>query len=888
MGKFCQSQHSEHPASDATAIWQSEEYTIYPAQVVQQNFVAHVLSPTKVISNYVSSANNFLNPLLTFKFSINGHDNEMEPGKDHQFVCIAQNGYSETPIITFGSPLKLPGKVPTDTYLTPNTKFKIRLNLSPVLDAFEQSGFYTTYTGEKIYQEDFKGVFVAGQPAPLTWNFANLANQPELELQNTKEEGIFEVTLLLNPDPTETTNPTSWQLSKNTTAFPQYSSGYPIMDALYNLGLEEMLNAVEPDNTFRTGKEWAGVWTRDISYSIILAMAIVQPQVARKSLLRKVNKNRRIIQDTGTGGAYPVSSDRIVWAIAAWELYTVTSDTNWLKKSYRIIKNSLEDDLINLYNPKTGLFRGESSFLDWREQTYPQWMQPADIYESECLSTNALFYQACNLLAQMANLLADNPAAIKYSQLAEKVKSAINEHLWLPAKGYYGQFRYGRNFKILSPKAEALGEALCVLFDIADDEKQQLLVARTPITPYGIPCIYPQIPTIPSYHNNAVWPFVQAYWSLATAKAGNEKALLESMSAIYRPAALFLTNQENFVASNGDYAGTQINSSNMLWSLAGNLSLIYKVIFGMELQPDGLVFKPMVPKAWQGLKNLKNFTYRNAILDIGLEGYGNQIKSITLNDKELAAPILPATLQGQHFIKIELENNNLPEAEITKVPVEFSPTMPEVSYAQGILSWQKIAEAENYKILRNGKEFLHTRATQITISPTVYTEYQIIAVNNQGHESFASEPLAVSLEENQHLYSLKKDTPEANLAGEESYTADFLEISKNTNLTVQILIPAPGLYAIDFRYANGEGPISTNNKCAIRTLKLNNKILGTIVLPQRGADEWSDWGFTNAVQVRLEQGPHDLALAFEPTNENMNTEVNRALLDYMRVTKIAE
>ncbi len=36
-----------------------------------------------------------------------------------------------------------------------------------------------------------------------------------------------------------------------------------------------------------------------------------------KSLLRKVDPTGRIIQDTGTGGAYPCSTDRMIWAVAA-------------------------------------------------------------------------------------------------------------------------------------------------------------------------------------------------------------------------------------------------------------------------------------------------------------------------------------------------------------------------------------------------------------------------------------------------------------------------------------------------------------------------------------------------------------------------------------------
>ena len=98
--------------------------------------------------------------------------------------------------------------------------------------------------------------------------------------------------------------------------------------------LEEMVKAIEPDSTFRTGKEWAGVWTRDISYSIILSMAYMQPEVAMKSLLSKVNKKKRIIQDTGTGGAYPCSTDRMIWAVAAYEVYKATGNKDWLEQAY--------------------------------------------------------------------------------------------------------------------------------------------------------------------------------------------------------------------------------------------------------------------------------------------------------------------------------------------------------------------------------------------------------------------------------------------------------------------------------------------------------------------------------------------------------------------------
>ena len=92
---------------------------------------------------------------------------------------------------------------------------------------------------------------------------------------------------------------------------------------------------------------------------------------------------------------------------------------------------------------------------------------------------------------------------------------------------------------------------------------------------------------------------------------------------------------------------------------------------------------------------------------------------------------------------------------------------------------------------------------------------------------------------------------------------------------------------MDFRYANGNGPINTNNKCAIRTLRNGQGAqLGTIVLPQRGVEEWSNWGFTNAVRVHLPKGTTTLTLAYEPANTNMNGAVNQAMLDYLRLRKL--
>jgi hypothetical protein len=875
----------------ATLIWQSAAYTVFRDSVVQGKYTARALSRTELTSDYHSPANEFQSPQISFKFSLNGKDNEMPIGQDHVFMAVpkADGTGLETPLIVFGQQYHDQTLVPANTYLAPNTPLKIRLDLRPLLAAFQKQGFYELYNGQKLYKDDFKHVFVAGNTAPLSWDFDNLINKPLLELKDPDGDGIYETTITLNAHSDAKTTASSWKQSLDVSGFPQLTSDYPLLDALYNLAIEEAKRAVEPDGTFRTGQEWAGVWTRDISYSIILSQALLQPEVAKTSLLRKVTPEGRIIQDTGTGGAYPCSTDRIIWATAAWEIYKATGDEDWLRQVYPIIKNSIEDDLQVAYDPVTGLVRGESSFLDWREQTYPKWMQPVDIYQSETLGTNAAHFQGNEVLALMAKRLGHHEVAAQHRAMAARIKQGINQHLWLDERGYYGQYLYGRTFLQLSPKAEALGEALTVLFEVSDEARARTVVARTPTMDYGTPCIYPQISGIPPYHNNAVWPFVQSYWGLAAAKVGNEASFMESLMAVARPAALFLTNKENFVASNGDFAGTQINSSNMLWSLSGALGLVYKGLFGMDFQADHLTFRPFVPQALQGMRKLTGFRYRQAVLEVELQGYGRTIRSITLDGQPLPDATIPATLTGPHAIRIELTNEAPAAVPQNKVPHHIAPMTPAVAYANGRLTWAPIDGAKAYQVLRNGQFAGRTTTPEFAVpAPVAYTEYQVVAVDTKGFESFASEPFPITPEKFRRTYELEGSTAKS-AKPYKGYTGKgFVEISttQNRTLTTRVQIPETGLYALDFRYANGNGPINTSNKCALRTLRLGPQRLGTVVLPQRGVEEWSDWGFSNPIVVRLDKGSYPLTLAYEPADANMNGEVNQAMLDYLRVTRV--
>ncbi len=696
----------------------------------------------------------------------------------------------------------------------------------------------------------------------------------------------------------------SWKRKNDLSAYPKLKSNNLLHEAVFNMALDEMVNAVEPDTTLRTGKEWAGVWTRDVSYSILLSMAYMQPEASMISLMKKVNPSGQIIQDTGSGGAWPISTDRMVWTLAAYEIYKVTGDRKWLEKVYPIVERSLAKDEKTVMS-ENGLVKGETSFIDWREQSYPRWMQTVDISQSEAMGTNVMYAAALDAAGQMASILGKKKEADKYFARSEALAANIDKVFWMPDKGYYGMYTYGRDNKILNPRAETLGEALAILYDIAPADHQKSISENNPHTPFGPAIFYPQISDMPNYHNNALWPWVGAYWTLAQAKAGNEKGVLEGIGSVYRPAALFCTNKENFNLDNGDIF-TELNSSNMLWCLAGNIALTTRVLFGIHYEKDGLLISPFVPEALAATRTLTDFPYRGAKLDITVEGFGSKVSELTINGKKQNLEkglLIPAKmLKGNVNIVVKLDNRPIAPMKVNNVPNLKAPLTPITRLANnpalngnGIpvnnqLEWNPIEYIAGYIVLKDGEKVAETRQT--SYPATTPGEWQVIGVAADGTQSFASEPLS---NRETFILEFKDETttisspevsyqPSAPIAG---FTGNgFVEIDRNAKPTeVQVEIPETGVYTISVRYANGNGPVNTENKAAIRTLTLDGNKAATLVMPHRGVANWNDWGRSNTVTLPLEKGTHTLGIVYLPEDENMNINTNHALIDHIRIEK---
>ena len=866
-----------------STLYRSPAFVVTDTSVRQGVFHADALSRDTIVSTYPRAARE-----VRFRFSLNGQDNEFRPGTEHTVYIRPRGGAVVTPVYTFGEEgapnLPTPDQAPTSEEGA--ARVTIRLDLRPVLRSFRDSGVYRPPQGPPIRREDFQGVYVIGGAAPMTWDASSLRRGSPLELTDPDRDSIYTATIPFDAAYSRPLDPQGravWARSMNLTDYPQLASPERLVDALYRMSLEELRQLVRPDGALSAGAKWEGVWTRDVSLSSMLALTLVVPDAVRTSLLAKVDSSGRIIQDTGTGGSWPISTDRTTWALAAWELYAVTGDHAWLRTAYDIVRRSADADLHAAFDPSAGLFHGESSFMDWREQSYPRWMAPADIYQSESLSTNVVHYATYRALARMARVLGE-PAS-RWDAVADSVRRGINDRLWQPERGWYAEYLYGRNFLSRSPRSEGLGEALSIIYGVASPDQAAQLARSAPVVVFGMPSFWPYIPGEKFYHNAAIWPFVTAYWAWASASATNTAGVERGLAATFRPAALFLTNKENTAAQTGHFEGTELTSDRQLWSVAGTLSASYRVLFGIRLGTDRMSFRPMVPPAYAGERRLSNLRYRDALLTVVVRGYGDSVSSVVLDGHRAARPEILAVLRGPHTIELTL-NNHWIASSVNEVANQFSPASPKAERRGDSLAWTAVPAAARYVVYRNGRLLASTPATSTRVSRGHHlAEYQVTVRDRSGVESFLGEPVRV-IADSEVIVSKPPRATERRYAGFTGTGYLSLTSGENVSVDVPVDVRLAGSYAIDVRYANGNGPINTDSKATVRTLFVDGHERAVLVMPQRGQDLWSDWGFSNPVRVSLERGSHAITIRYVPLDRNMNGVESTALLDLVRVTPL--
>jgi hypothetical protein len=541
---------------------------------------------------------------------------------------------------------------------------------------------------------------------------------------------------LRDPGPQHTTY-------KEDPAAPVVRSGNLAFDALFALALHEMRqDAVKeirdgnynggapiPCDCFETGEKWHYVWTRDLSYAADLGLAMLDPQRVRNSLDFKLSGWRegvrpaaqvagstdglQIVQDTGSGGSWPVSSDRITWAFAAEETLrnlAPAERTAFAARALHALSNTLENDRIAAFDPASGLYTGEESFLDWRDQSYAAWIVDdlASMASSRALSTNVGHYKALTLAAELAREQGKEKQAARYDGWARDLKRAINARLWLPEAGMYSSLTAAHFDGAPMHKFDWLGQALAIVTGVADEARTRSILARYPHGPMGAPVIWPQQQGMPVYHNRAMWPFVTAYGLRAASVGGNASVADAAYDSLIRGAALNLSNMENLEWLSGqpvllderhpELIGPVINSRRQLWSVGGYIGMVVRNVFGVSATSTGIRLQPFVTAGLRsrmmgsdGVATLRKLRLRGHALDVtlrlpaeqGASGY-YPVERILLNGKAAGADIRWDQLADTNKIEIHFARAVAGEQAIRRVqadpyredPAVFGPREP--------------------------------------------------------------------------------------------------------------------------------------------------------------------------------------------------------------------
>lgn len=473
-------------------------------------------------------------------------------------------------------------------------------------------------------------------------------------------------------------------------SLPYVRSGNLAFDALFALAGREMKedsvkeirdgnyngNAAIPCDCFETGEKWHYVWTRDLSYAVDLGLGMLDPQRSRNSLDFKLSGWRagvpkapqvassggglqsvQIVQDTGSGGSWPVSTDRITWAFAAEEVLKNLAPRErqaFAARALEALTNTIENDRIAAFDKVSGLYTGEESFLDWRDQSYASWI-PSDLSSmasAKALSTNAGHYKALRLAADLAREAGDKDKAARYETWAAQLKRAINERLWLDDAGMYSSLTAAHLDGVPLHKFDWLGQSLAIVTGIADADQARRILASYPHGPMGAPVIWPQQYDMPVYHNRAMWPFVTGYGLRAAIMGRNAAVADAAYDSLVRGAALNMSNMENLEWLSGqsvlldeahpNLIGPVINSRRQLWSVGAYLGMVVRDVFGVSTTATGIEVAPFVTAKLRA--GVFKDTDRASLANLRLQG---RALTVTLR----LPPAAPAGTNGYYDVE---------------------------------------------------------------------------------------------------------------------------------------------------------------------------------------------------------------------------------------------
>jgi hypothetical protein len=867
-----------HDSIPKDVITQNEMFTVGTDKVTEGKWVAEAKSGTHLVTNYQQPLPDSIPAVIKLRLAINGHDNELRPGEYHY---IDLTGDTENNIII--ACVADEKNYSTQKIARPK-ELRLKIDLSSIKSALNDKGFFVTPTHDTIYADDYKGVWMTADFAPLDIEASQCPSHSELLVDAMPVSGdIYDATINLSPRQLDIKK--EWKMGTANVNYPIYKSNQELMDVMHNMSI----SVISSEFTVQSSQSIADTDLQSPTsdpqfmasqecYAIALSLAYLEPQKSMQTLKSMVTDS--IITTGDSIEVYSSLANKMIWAAAAWDVYCATGDKEWLKYSYDIIVKNLEIiENSGLLNTETGLYRATCPYhVSSLSQYYPPWASIADVFETTPLIANAIMEHAYRIVEMMSDEFELN----YHSPAAESLKDAINHRLWYEYKGYYSQYLYGGILNMMSPCSDNMGQALCILWDIAEDNRGETLVNEMHLSYYGIPLTYPINMSVKPEFNNAVIPMVQALWNLAAARNGNIAMLRRGIGSQIRPQALLASCDAYTSATTGELFSGSFPRGNA----AGNLSMIYNVIAGMKFLPNGIEFSPKVPVCFDGNKTITSFKYRNAVLDITIEGTGNELSKITLDGKVLDDNFIGGDISGHHTIVITMNDIYTGSGKITvSKDLNCIPETPLWQWDGFYGTTYNYNGDYGYKILINDEPRYSMRDSVLGTRDTVsYRSFSLMAVNKYSF-SYISKPHFITTTATTHefarfnpQFSIKQPLPGY-------YKHHPIEIADTSSwLSIPVRTTEAGEYVVDVLYSNGNGHSTLWAPCQMLEVTANGHLQGVVATPPLGEGQWLSTAYSSRLLVRLLKGENTLQLRLHRASPQLGSS-EHLRLHHLRIIK---
>ena len=347
-------------------IVENENYTVTADSVVEGQWCARALSDTHISSNYPSTTFDSIPNVIKVRLAFNSRDNELLPSRYHY---IDLEKLSDTTVIKACEHDTLQ-RLATHNIARPRS-LKLNIDLSEIESALESEGIFVTATHDTIYSQDFQGVWLTADVAPLNIDASQCWNHPELKVNKADgANGMYRVDIPLEVP--EVSVSREWKIDAPSSNAPLYASGQTCMNALYNMSVNELEKPVTQPLHFMAAQE---------CYNIALSYAYLQPQLSMDLLREMVNDS--IISSSSNQQPYTALVNNLIWTTAAWHVYCATGDKQWLAYAFKVTTHSTASVESYLLDSQTGLYHAMCPYYPTSMlQYYPSWMSTRDAWET--------------------------------------------------------------------------------------------------------------------------------------------------------------------------------------------------------------------------------------------------------------------------------------------------------------------------------------------------------------------------------------------------------------------------------------------------------------------------------------------------------------------------